>query len=443
MSGTFRSLKGHNYKLWAGAALVSNVGTWMQRAAQDWLVLAQLTNNNATALGVVMALQFGPQVFLLPLTGYVADTFDRRKILFITQGGLGLLALVLGSLVVTGHVQLWHVYLCALLLGCIAAFDIPTRQTFIAELVGDKDLANAVALNSTSFHCARMLGPAIAGVLIASIGTGWVFLINGVSFSTVLCALALIRVRELHRSKREARTRVNLLEGFRYVWNRPDLKVVLVMIFLLGAFGLNFQLFISTMAVGVFNVGAGQYGLLTSVMAVGSVLGALYAAGRERPTIPTLTVAAALFGLGCALASIMPSYLLFALSLAPIGLFAQILTTSTNSLMQLSTTPEMRGRVIAITFAVFMGSTPLGSLIEGWVADILSPRWALSLAAAAGFSSVAVGVGYLLKHRHAQPRYKIKTAPVRMKAESPSQPPPGTGELAASRQHTWRGDGRN
>jgi hypothetical protein len=164
-----------------------------------------------------------------------------------------------------------------------------------------------------------MLGPAIAGVLIASIGTGWVFLINGVSFSTVLCALALIRVRELHRSKREARTRVNLLEGFRYVWNRPDLKVVLVMIFLLGAFGLNFQLFISTMAVGVFNVGAGQYGLLTSVMAVGSVLGALYAAGRERPTIPTLTVAAAMFGLGCALASIMPSYLLFALSLAPIA----------------------------------------------------------------------------------------------------------------------------
>jgi len=180
--GTFRSLEGFNYRTWAGGAIVSNVGTWMQRTAQDWVVLTQLTHNNATAVGVVMALQYGPQVLLLPLTGFAADHLDLRKLLFATQAAMGALALGLGLLTVSGLVELWHVYVFAFLLGCVTAFDAPARQTFVSELVAEADLSNAVALNSTSFNAARTIGPAIAGVLIATVGSGWVFLINAACF---------------------------------------------------------------------------------------------------------------------------------------------------------------------------------------------------------------------------------------------------------------------
>src|SRR5277367_544328 len=337
MKGTFRTLRGFNYRMWAGGALVSNVGTWMQRIAQDWLVLTQLTRHNATAVGVVMALQFGPQVLLLPLTGFAADHLDRRKLLFATQGAMGGLALGLGILTIAGLVQLWHVYLFAFLLGCVSAFDSPARQTFVSELVVEADLSNAVGLNSTSFNAARMIGPAIAGVLIAAVGSGWVFLINAASFAAVLCSLSLLRVDELHRTDRALRTRGSLVEGFRYVWKRPDLKAVLLMLFLIGTFGLNFPIFISTMTVSVFHAGAGHYGLLTSLMAVGSVTGALLAAGREKPRIALLLAGAAIFGLGCALAAIMPNYWLFGLALVVIGAAAQTFTTTVNSTVQMST----------------------------------------------------------------------------------------------------------
>jgi MFS family permease len=185
---TFRSLRNVNYRIWVVGALVSNVGTWMQRTAQDWLVLTQLTHHNATAVGIVMGLQFGPQLLLLPFTGFAADRLDRRKLLIFTQSAMGALSLILGVLTVSGLAELWHVYIFAFLFGCVTAFDAPARQTFVAELVGDTDLSNAVALNSTSFNAARMIGPAIAGILIASVGTGWAFLINGASFMGVLCS---------------------------------------------------------------------------------------------------------------------------------------------------------------------------------------------------------------------------------------------------------------
>lgn len=217
MKGTFRSLGGFNYRVWAGGAAISNIGTWMQRTAQDWIVLTQLTHNNATAVGIVMALQYGPLVLMLPWTGLAADHFDRRKLLIATQAALGTLALGLGILTVTGLVQLWHVYVFAFLLGCVTAFDSPARQTFVSELVGEADLSNAVALNSTSFNAARMIGPAIAGILIASVGTGWVFLINAASFAAVIGSLCLLRMDELHLTDRAPRARGSLAEGFRYV----------------------------------------------------------------------------------------------------------------------------------------------------------------------------------------------------------------------------------
>ena len=400
MRGTLRSLNGFNYRMWAAGAAVSNIGTWMQRTAQDWLVLTQLTHHNATAVGTVMALQYGPQVLLLPLTGFAADHLDRRKLLIATQAAMGVLALGLGLLTVAGIVQLWQVYGFAFGLGCVTAFDAPARQTFVSELVGEADLSNAVALNSTSFNAARMVGPAVAGVLIAAVGSGWVFLINAASFAAVLCSLSFLRVSELHRSSRAARTPGGLADGFRYVWKRPDLKAILLMLFLIGTFGLNFPIFISTMSVTVFHAGASQYGLLTSIMAVGSVTGALLSARREKPRTGLLFAGAALFGFGLTLAALMPSFWLFGLALVVIGVAAQTFTTTANSTVQLSTEPAMRGRVMAILLSIALGGTPIGAPIVGWVADQFGPRWALGIGAAAGFAAAGVGLYYLTKYRH-------------------------------------------
>lgn len=399
LSGTFRSLNNFNYRLWAGGALVSNVGTWMQRTAQDWIVLTQLTHNNATAVGIVMALQFGPQALLLPLTGYAADHFDRRKLLIVTQAAMGALALGLGILTVAGVVQLWQVYLFALLLGCVTAFDAPARQTFVSELVEEHELSNAVALNSTSFNAARMIGPAVAGVLIAVIGAGWVFLLNAVSFAAVLASLYLLRLDELHLRARAAPARGNLVAGFRYIWGRPDLKAILLMFFLIGTFGLNFPIFISTMSVSVFHAGAHQYGFLSSIMALGSVTGALLSARRERPRMAWLLAGADVFGGGLVLAALMPGYGWFALTLVLIGVAAQTFTTTANSMVQLSTEPAMRGRVMAILLALALGGTPLGAPVVGWVADTFGPRWALGVGAASGFAAAWVAIRYLMKYR--------------------------------------------
>jgi MFS family permease len=399
LRNTFRSLRNPNYRIWAAGALLSNIGSWMQRTAQDWIVLTELTHHNATSVGIVMGLQFGPYFLLLPLTGYAADHFNRRKLIFCTQAAMGLLALGLGLLVVTGLVRLWHVYVFAFLLGCASAFDSPARQTFVAELVEERDLPNAVGLNSTSFNAARMIGPAVAGGLIAGVGSGWVFLINAISFIAVLCSLGLLRADRLRPGHRAVHARGSFAEGFRYVLRRPDLKVVMVMLFLVATFGLNFSIFISTMAVTVFHAGASQYGLLTSMMAAGSVLGALMTATRANPGIPVLLAAAATFGLGCALAAAMPSYLLFGSALVIIGIAAQTLTTSTNSFVQTSTEPAMRGRVIAILLAVIAGGTPIGGPIVGWIADSFGPRWALGVGAASGLLAAVAAIIYLWNGR--------------------------------------------
>ena len=398
MSAMFRSLSIFNYRVWASGAIVSNIGTWMQRTAQDWLVLTQLTHNNATAVGVVMALQFGPSILLLPVTGMAADHLDRRKLLMVTQGAMGGLALALGLLTVTGVVQLWEVFVFAFLLGCVTAFDTPARQTFVSDLVPGTNLSNAVALNSTSFNSARLIGPAAAGVLIAVLGTGWVFIINGLSFSAVLASLAILRAHELQKRDRPVREPGSFVEGFRYVWSRPDLKAILVMLFLLGTFGMNFPIYLSTMSVTVFNAGAGAFGLLTSAMAFGSVAGALLSARRARPKVTLLLVGASVFSISLACAAIAPTYALFAISLMIVGVASQTLMTTANSTVQLSTDPAMRGRVIAILMAVIMGGTPIGAPIIGWIANTYGPRAAIGVGAFAGLLSAAVGAYYLVRY---------------------------------------------
>ncbi len=410
--GTFRSLRGFNYRTWAIGSLLSNIGTWMQRVAQDWLVLTQLTQHDAAAVGVVTSLQFAPQVLLLPLTGFAADHLDRRKLLMVTQASMGALALGLGLLSVGGVVRLWEVYVFAGLLGCVTAFDSPARHAFISELVGEADLSNAVALNSTSFNGARMVGPAVAGVVIAAVGSGWAFMINAASFGAVLVSLGFIRVTEIHAGAHTEHAPGRLLDGFLYFWRRPDLRTILAMLFLIGTFGLSFPIYISTMSVIVFHAGADQYGLLTSMMAVGSVAGALLSARRERPRIGLLFAGSLVFGIGFALAAVMPSFWLFGATLVMIGVSAQTFTTTAISAVQLSTEPAMRGRVMAIVLAVALGGLALGAPFVGWIANRFGPRAGLGVAAAAGFAAALVGVYYLTRYPELTPVGAVREADI-------------------------------
>jgi MFS family permease len=392
----FRALKIFNFRVWTLGALVSNIGTWMQRIAQDWLVLTQLTHHDASAVGVVMALQFAPQLLLLPWTGFAADHFNQRKLLLLTQAAMGALALALGVLTIAGFVQLWHVYVFAFLFGSAAALDAPVRQTFVVELVGNEHLHNAVALNSTSFNAGRMVGPAVAGFVIAKVGTGWAFALNGLSFAAVLISMSLFRESELYPSTRARRSSSGFLAGLRYVRERPDLKIILIILFLIGTFGLNFPIFTSTMAVNVFHTDARGFGLLSSIMAVGTISGALIAAGREKPAFGTLFTGSLVFGLGCTFAGLASGYWWFAASLVIIGIAALTLTNATNSMVQLSTEPSMRGRVMALRLAVALGGTPIGAPIVGWVANRYGPRWALGVGASAGFAAALVAAYFLM-----------------------------------------------
>ena len=429
MSGIFRALGNRNFRIWSAGAIISNVGTWMQRIAQDWLVLTQLTPHNATALGVVMALQFGPFLLLLPASGYAADHMDRRRVLMATQLAMGVLALGLGVLTVAGLVRLWQVYGFALLLGCAAAFDAPVRQTFVADLVGEADLSNAVALNSTSFNAARMIGPAVAGVLISAVGTGWMFLINAATFGGVLVSLTLLRTDQFHLFPRARAGRTGFAAGLRYVWHRPDLRAVTLMLFLIGTFGLNSAIFISTMAVQVFHLGAGRFGMLSTTMAVGSVAGALLAARRVRPDFVHLVGGAALFGVGCTLAAIAPRAALFGAALAVMGVSVQTFTTSTNSLMQLSTEPAMRGRVMAIRIAVAMGGTPIGGAHRRLGGRYLRPALGIGRGRDGGIrsragrrASPAAAAGCTAGLNHASPHVRQVASMVAAAGLEPARP---------------------
>lgn len=399
MRNMFRSFGIFNYRLWFIGAVVSNVGTWMQRTAQDWIVLTELTDHDAAALGVTVALQFAPQLLLLPITGLVADRFNRRHVLMATQLTMGALGLGLGLLVVTGTAELWHVYAFAAALGVVAAFDSPVRQSFVSELVSEKDLVNAVGLNSLSFHSARLVGPAIAGILVVIIGSGWVFLLNAASFVAVFVSLTRMRPAELQPAPRAPRAKGQIRDGLRYVRDRPDIMVTLLMVFLVGTFGFNFAVFIATMSTVEFGLGAGEFGLLSSLMAVGAVAGSLLAARRKLPKLRIVIVAAAAFGLACATAALMPTYWSFAAALVLVGLSSLTMMTSANAYVQTTTAPMMRGRVMALYMAIFMGGTPLGAPLIGWVSNAFGPRWGLGVAAASGIVAAMAALWWMVRHR--------------------------------------------
>ena len=402
---TFRSLGILNYRIWFFGALISNIGTWMQRTAQDWLVFDHLTAHDAGAMGITLALQLGPQLFLAPWAGLLADRYSRRKLLLITLVAMALLSTGLGILVLLGVAELWHVYVFALLLGIVTALDAPVRQTFVSELVTDEYLPNAVALNSASFNVARMIGPAVSGVLTVVVGPGWVFLINTVSFVAMLWALKLIPASSLRVQPRAAAGKGRIREGLRYVRNRPDIQVVLAAVFIVGTFGLNFPLFIAAMVGTQFGMDAGAFGLLNSVMAIGSVTGALLAARRGRPRLRLIFIAAGGFGVASALAALAPNAVFFGLALVPCGLFALTLITSANGYVQSTTEAVMRGRVMSLYMAIFMGGTPIGAPLVGWVANVGGPRWAVGVAALAGVSAAVVGLAWIIRAKQLRLRF--------------------------------------
>jgi MFS family permease len=394
----FRSLRVRNYRLYASGQLVSLTGTWMQRVAQDWLVL-ELTNSG-TALGVVTALQFAPSILLGLWGGVLADRLDKRKLLFATQTGLALVALALGLLDVTGVVAYWQVLLLAFLLGVISAVDMPVRQSFVVEMVGRDELTNAVAINSTTFNSARIIGPAIAGITITAVGTGWAFLANALSSVAVLAGLAAMRKAELHPSKPVVRAKGQLREGFRYVRGRPDLILTMVLIFVVGTFGLNFQITCALMAKQVFHHGASGYGLLSTALAVGAFGGAVLATRRtKRPTVLFLLTAAGAFGVAEVVAGVMPNFVLTAVALVPTGLAMLAVTTAANSHIQLGVAPTMRGRVMALYLVCFMGGTPLGAPLIGWLAEAAGPRWGVVGGGLVCLLSALALAGHLARRR--------------------------------------------
>ncbi|MCC6270459.1 MAG: MFS transporter [Microbacteriaceae bacterium] len=410
MTSTFRSLKEHNYLIWFLGALTSNIGTWMQRTAQDWIVLTELTDHDAAAVGITMALQLGPVLVLMPWAGVIADRVNVRKMLIATQSAMASLAMGLGIIVVTGIAQLWHVYLFALLLGIVAAVDAPVRQIFVAELVEKKDLTNAVSLNSVSFNAARLLGPAAAGLLTVVVGAGWVFVINAGTFLATIAALLAIRVNELRHQPRAPRARGQILAGFRYVLKKPAIIVVLIMIGVIGTFGMNFSIYTSTMATIAFHKGAAEFGMLSSVMAIGSVTGALFSARQERPRMRTLFLSASMFGLASALSALMPTFEMFTVSLALIGFAALMFMTTANSMVQTTVKPSMRGRVMALYMAIFVGGTPIGAPFVGWIVNQFGPRWGLGVAAISGLLAATVCLYWLMRYKRVRVHY-VKTWP--------------------------------
>jgi len=411
VSPTFRSLRTFNYRVWMSGAIVSNVGTWMQRVAQDWLVLTVLTDHSPVALGITTALQFAPMLLLAPIAGVLADRVPKRRLLMATQAAMGSIALLLGVLVLTGAVQLWMVYLLALALGTAAAVDAPARQAFVSEMVPREDLSNAVGLNSASFHAARVIGPAMAGLLIAWVGTGPVFLINAASFVAVIISLMRMRVRELAPAPKAARGKGQMRAGLRYVRGRPDIVLMMSIVGMVGTFAFNFQMTTALMATSVFNKGASEYGLLGSIMAVGSLTGALLAARRERPRLRLVVGATLAFGFFTSVAAVMPTYTTFAIALVPVGVSALTLITSANAIVQLSVAPEMRGRVMALYMAIFMGGTPVGAPIIGWIGQEFGARWTIGVGGIVTLLTALAALVWSARAQRLRVRYRLHGSP--------------------------------
>jgi len=395
---TFRSLRGRNFRLYFVSQTVSMSGTWMQSVAQGWLVLR--LSGSAFVLGVTVALQFGPVLVLGPWGGAVADRADKRKLLLFTQSVATVLALVLGLVTLTGVVRIWMVLVLATITGCMMAIDSPARQAFVFEMVGADDLANAVGLNAVIVNSSRIIGPALAAVLIATVGLAPCFLVNSASFLVVIAALAAMRPGELHRAAPVARAKGQVRAGLAYVRRTPELLVPLAMMAVVSTLGYNFAVLLPLLARFTFQRGGGTYGALTTAMGIGALAGALLAASRTRPTFRLLVVATLAFGVFSVGTAAAPTLALVLAVLVPMGAAAVLFVSTTNSLLQLNSEPAMRGRVMALWGVVFFGSTPLGGPLAGLLAGWFGPRFALAFG---GLATLVTGIAawYGLRRRTA------------------------------------------
>jgi MFS family permease len=400
--GIFAALQLPNYRIFTVGALVSNVGTWMQRVAQDWLVL-DLSGGSGVAVGITTALQFVGMLALSTYAGLIADRFDRRRILLVTQSWLALCAAALGVLAITGLAEVWHVYVIAFLFGLGTAFDNPARQSFVYELVGPERLPNAIGLNSATFHAARIVGPALAGFVIAGFGTGWAILSNAITYLAFIAALRLLDPWRLLVEPRMERRRGQIREGFAYVRQHRQILLALGVALFVGTFGMNFQLTSALMAQQEFGLGAQQYGLLGTFVAVGSLTGALLAARRTKAPSGRFVVGMALtFGAIEVVAGLMPTYATFAAVLPVMGLACLLTLTAANAAVQLRVDPALRGRVMALYATVLMGGTPIGAPIIGWVGEAFGPRW--TLIGGGGLTMLGVALTALFLARAAERR---------------------------------------
>ncbi|RBY91988.1 MFS transporter [Blastococcus sp. TF02-8] len=411
----FRALRVRNYRRFASANLLSLTGTWMQRIGQDWLVL-QLSDDSGVALGLITALQFGPSLLLSMYGGVLADRYAKRRLLLVSQTLMGLLSLALGVLVAADAVALWHVFVLAGLLGAVSAVDAPVRQSFVSEMVGPSLLTNAVSLNSTIFNGARLVGPSLAGLLIGAAGgdTAPAFFLNAVSFAFTIAALAGMRTDELLPSPPVARGKGQLREGLSYTWAHPDLVLAMALAFVLGTFGFNYQVTIALMARESFDLGAEAFGLLSTAFAVGSLSGALLSTRRSvRPRQRFLVGSAVVFGLLTVVSGLMPTYLTFALMLVPTGAAGLMFSVANNSFVQLGVDPQMRGRVMALYFMCFMGGTPVGAPLVGWISEHLGAPWGLILGGAVCVVAGLAAAAFLARHRSV--RLELQRSPLRMR----------------------------
>ena len=370
----FASLAEPNFRTYVTGAFVSNIGTWVQRVAQDWLVL-QLSGNSPVAVGITTALQFLPALLLSPVGGLLADRFDKRRLLMFTQSWMAVSSLILGLLAVTGSAATVHVYVLAFVFGMGSALDVPARQAFVSEMVGAERLTNAIGLNSSAFNAARLIGPGVAGLIIAAFGSGWAILTNGVSYLAFLLALALLDEARLVRSEPLPRAKGQLREGFRYVTQRSDLVVALGVGFAVGTWGMNFQMTNVLMARNEFGLGATAYGVLGSVMGIGSLVGALLAARRKAaPSLRFVVASASVFAVFLGISGLAPTAHVYAVCLPLLGLSALITLTATNMYVQTNVDAQVRGRVMALYMTLLMGGTPIGSPLLGLLADHFGPR---------------------------------------------------------------------
>jgi MFS family permease len=413
---TFRSLRIRNYRLYFVGQIISVSGTWMQSVAQAWLVVRYLAPRGEAGvdLGITMALQFLPMLLFGAWGGLVADRLDKRRLLYATQVAGGVLALVLGILVSVGPgpagaARLWEVYLLALLLGVVNLFDNPARQTFVIEMVGKADLPNAVSLNSIVMNGARVIGPAIAGVLIATVGLGVCFLVNAASYVSVIAALALMRRGELQPAQRVARAKGQLRAGLRYAWRTPNLRDPLVLVFVVGLLAYNFTVLLPLLARDTFHGGAGTLAALTALMAGGAVVGGLVVANRGKPNIHRLTAIGMVFGVLIAAVALSPTLTSASVLIVLMGALSIAFIATANATIQLRVEPTMRGRVMALYAIGFLGTAPIGAPLVGWIAQTSSPRVALLVGAGA---TVVASAFTSVRHRHEHRRAEHMPADV-------------------------------